>query len=55
MVIFVENYEQLYYFLFNGITDVVQEMENHCPDELTEQYILMLRLLQANAEERFMQ
>lgn len=50
----MEDYKALYLFLFNGITDIVKEMEK-IPDEQTEQYIMMLRQLQADAEQKFIE
>ena len=48
----MEDYKVLYFFLFNGISDVVKEMESKEPDEKIEKYIISLRQLQSDAEEK---
>ncbi len=48
------NYKDLYHFLFNGITDVIQEMELPESKGDTEKFINYLKLLQNGAEEQFL-
>ena len=48
------DYKPLYSFLFNGITDIIEEMEKGNNDRVVEKYIRCLKELQIGAEELYL-
>ncbi|MBQ7834914.1 MAG: hypothetical protein IJ385_03955 [Ruminiclostridium sp.] len=46
------DYKPLYYFLYNGITDIINEMEENGEESMYTQH---LKFLQISAEELYLQ
>lgn len=48
------DYKSLYFFLFNGITDIIGEMENAENKNDNIRFIQYLKILQAGSEELYL-
>ena len=54
-VILMIDYKTLYHYLFCGITDIINEMENPFTEISKNETINYLKLLQFNAEELYLE
>lgn len=54
-VILMIDYKTLYHYLFCGITDIINEMENPFTESSKNEIINYLKLLQFNAEELYLE
>lgn len=50
----MEDYKSLYYFMFNGVSDIINLMEEAPNSHENVRFIQYLKLLQAGAEELYL-
>lgn len=50
----MQDYKALYFFLFNGITDIIAEMEKSEDFKDKAKFIRYLKILQAGSEELYL-